>query len=193
MNYKDILDEQLAILSKTDGQALEVLMDRYKIIINSQARKYFLHDGDMEDLVQEAMIGLFKAVMSYNGKSTFKTYAYTCIKNNLITAVKKSNTFKNRSMVDYVSLSVKEGEDEDKTLLLSDVNFEPEKNYIERESVIETRETINKTLSKFENIILSLYLQGFSYEDIAKRTEKNKKSIDNAIQRITKKLKKALL
>lgn len=193
MDYKDILDEQLAILSKTDGQALEVLMDRYKIIINSQARKYFLHDGDMEDLVQEAMIGLFKAVMSYNGKSTFKTYAYTCIKNNLITAVKKSNTFKNRSMVDYVSLSVKEGEDEDKTLLLSDVNFEPEKNYIERESVIETRETINKTLSKFENIILSLYLQGFSYEDIAKRTEKNKKSIDNAIQRITKKLKKALL
>ena len=193
MNYKDILDEQLAILSKTDSQALEVLMDRYKILINSQARKYFLHDGDMEDLVQEAMIGLFKAVMSYNGKSNFKTYAYTCIKNNLVTAVKKSNTDKNRSMIDYVSLSVKEGDDEDKTLLLSDFNFEPEKNYIEQESVLETRETINKTLSKFENIILSLYLQGFSYEDIAKRTEKNKKSIDNAIQRITKKLKKALL
>ena len=132
MNYKDILDEQLAVLSKTDSQALEVLMDRYKILINSQARKYFLHDGDMEDLVQEAMIGLFKAVMSYNGKSAFKTYAYTCIKNNLVTAVKKSNTDKNRSMVDYVSLSVKEGDDEYKNLLLSYFNFEPEKNYIEQ-------------------------------------------------------------
>lgn len=192
MDYKSYSDEQLAKVSKNDSVGLEVLMERYKTIINSQARKYFLHDGDIEDLVQEAMIGLFKAVMSFNEKGNFKTYAYTCIKNNIISAVKKSNTDKNRPMIDYVSLSSAEGDDEDKNIYMSDKNYDPERTYIEKESIGETKEIIDKTLSKFENKILGLYLQGFSYEDIGNKTGKNKKSIDNAIQRLTKKLRKAL-
>ena len=192
MDYKSYSDEQLAKLSKNDSVGLEVLMERYKTIINSQARKYFLHDGDIEDLVQEAMIGLFKAVMSFNEKGNFKTYAYTCIKNNIISAVKKSNTDKNRPMIDYVSLSSAEGDDEDKNIYMSDKNYDPERTYIEKESIGETKKIIDKTLSKFENKILGLYLQGFSYEDIGNKTGKNKKSIDNAIQRLTKKLRKAL-
>ncbi|MBQ7339693.1 MAG: sigma-70 family RNA polymerase sigma factor [Clostridia bacterium] len=192
MDLTKISDEELAVLAKSDALAIEELLNRYKTLINSQARKYFLRDGDIEDITQEAMIGLFKAVTSFNGQSSFRNYAFACIKNNILTAVKKSNTDKNKPMIDYVSLSGREEDDQDKTLLISDVNFEPEKSYIEKEESIERQKLINQTLSKLENEILALYLQGFSYEDIANKTGKNKKAIDNALQRITKKLKGAL-
>lgn len=188
MDLSKITDEELAILAKSDALAIEELLNRYKTLINSQARKYFLRDGDVEDITQEAMIGLFKAVTSFNGQSSFRNYAYACIKNNILSAVKKSNTDKNKPMIDYVSLSGRE-EGQDKTLLIRDVNFDPEKSYLEKEESIERQKVINEKLSKLENEILELYLQGFSYEDIAKKTGKNKKSIDNALQRITKKLR----
>lgn len=188
MDLSKISDEELAILAKSDALAIEELLNRYKTLINSQARKYFLRDGDVEDITQEAMIGLFKAVTSFNGQSSFRNYAYACIKNNILSAVKKSNTDKNKPMIDYVSLSGRE-EGQDKTLLIRDVNFDPEKSYLEKEESIERQKVINEKLSKLENEILELYLQGFSYEDIAKKTGKNKKSIDNALQRITKKLR----
>ena len=188
MDLSKITDEELAILAKSDALAIEELLNRYKTLINSQARKYFLRDGDIEDITQEAMIGLFKAVTSFNGQSSFRNYAFACIKNNILSAVKKSNTDKNKPMIDYVSLSGRE-EGRDKTLLISDVNFDPEKSYLEKEESIERQKVISERLSKLENEILTLYFQGFSYEDIAKKTGKNKKAIDNALQRITKKLR----
>jgi RNA polymerase sporulation-specific sigma factor len=189
MDLSKISDEELAILAKSDALAIEELLNRYKTLINSQARKYFLRDGDIEDITQEAMIGLFKAVTSFNGQSSFRNYAFACIKNNILSAVKKSNTDKNKPMIDYVSLSGREEDDQDKTLLISDVNFDPEKSYLEKEESIERQKVINEKLSKLENEILMLYFQGFSYEDISKKTGKSKKSIDNALQRITKKLR----
>lgn len=192
MEYKKLKDEELAIVAKTDNVALEMLMERYKTIINSQARKYFLHDGDIEDLIQEAMIGLFKAVMSFNGKDSFRFYACTCMKNNILTAIKKSNTDKNKPMIDYISLSADEGDDEDKKPYISDRNFDPEKKYIEKESEKEKMILIQQSLSPLENSILELYLQGFGYEDMGKKLGKNKKAIDNAIQRITRKLRNTL-
>ena len=190
MKYKNLTDEELAFLAKTDENALERLIEKYKPLINAQARSYFLNSGDASDLVQEGMIGVFKAITSFNGKSSFKTYVYTCIRSNIITAVKKSNRIKHKPLNNYLSLSGFEGEDEDKTLLISDKNFDPEKNYIEKEEEKELKNKIKESLSDFEHQILILYLQGFSYADISKKTNKKEKSIDNAIQRIRRKLTK---
>lgn len=190
MKYKNLTDEELAFLAKTDENALERLMEKYKPLINAQARSYFLNSGDASDLVQEGMIGVFKAITSFNGKSSFKTYVYTCIRSNIITAVKKSNRIKHKPLNNYLSLSGFDGDDEDKTLLISDKNFDPEKNYIEKEEEKELKNKIKESLSAFEHQILILYLQGFSYADISKKTNKKEKSIDNAIQRIRRKLTK---
>ena len=190
MKYNNLTDEELAFLAKTDEIALERLMEKYKPLINAQARSYFLNSGDASDLVQEGMIGVFKAITSFNGKSSFKTYVYTCIRSNIITAIKKSNRIKHKPLNNYLSLSGYDGDDEDKTLLISDKNFDPEKNYIEKEEEKELKNKIKENLSDFEHEILVLYLQGFSYSDISKKTGKKEKSIDNAIQRIRKKLTK---
>ncbi len=190
MKYKNLTDEELAFLAKTDENALERLMEKYKPLINAQARSYFLNSGDASDLVQEGMIGVFKAITSFNGKSSFKTYVYTCIRSNIITAVKKSNRIKHKPLNNYLSLSGYDGDDEDKTLLISDKNFDPEKNFIEKEEEKELKNKIKESLSDFEHQILILYLQGFSYSDISKKTNKKEKSIDNAIQRIRRKLTK---
>ncbi len=190
MKYSNYTDEELVLLAKTDEMALERLMERYKPMINAQARSYFLNSGDLDDLVQEGMIGVFKAITSFNGKSSFKTYVFTCVRSSIITAVKKSNRIKHKPLNNYISLSGSEGDDADKSLLISDKNFEPEKNYLEMEAEKELKKTIEETLSSFEHQILVLYLQGFSYADISKKTGKKEKSIDNAIQRIRKKLTK---
>ena len=190
MKYANLTDEELVLLAKTDEVALERLIERFKPMINAQARSYFLYSGDIDDLVQEGMIGVFKAITSFNGSISFKSYAFTCIKNNIITAVKKSNTLKNQPLNNYLSLSGNDGDDADKTLLISDKKSDPEKNYIEMEDEKELKRKIKETLSAFENEILILYLQGFSYADISKRTGKKEKSIDNAVQRIRKKLTK---
>ena len=190
MKYSNLTDEELAFLAKTDENALERLMEKYKPMINAQARSYFLNSGDAGDLIQEGMIGVFKAITSFNGKSSFKSYVFTCIRSSIITAVKKSNRIKNKPLNNYVSLSGGDGDDEDKTLIISDKNFDPEKNYIEMEGEIELKRKIKEALSHFEHEILVLYLQGFSYADISKKTNKKEKSIDNAIQRIRRKLTK---
>ncbi len=188
MKYKNLTDEELAFLAKTDEQALELLLEKYKPMINSFARRYFLNSGDIDDLVQEGMIGVFKAITSFNGSSSFSTYAYTCIKTNVITAVKRANRNKNKPLNNYISLSGAEGDDVDKSLLVSDENFDPEKNYIEMEAESELQDKIKQKLSDFEYKILVYYLQGFSYVDIGDKTGRNAKSIDNAVQRIRKKL-----
>ena len=173
-------------------EANELLYDKYKPLIEKNARrllKYCNYNGlELNDLIQEGMIGVFKAITSFNGKSSFKAYAYTCIKTNIITAIKKSNRNKNKPLNNYISLSGTDGNDEDKNLLVCDKNFDPERKVIEMESHDELRETIKQKLSQFEYKILLYYLQGFSYSDISERTGKKEKSIDNAIQRIRKKL-----
>lgn len=190
MKYSNYTDEELAFLAKTDENALERLMEKYKPMINAQARSYFLNSGDIDDLVQEGMIGVFKAITSFSGKASFKTYVFTCVKTSIISAIKKSNRIKHKPLNNYVSLSGSDGDDADKTLLISDKNFDPEKNYIEIERENELKKEIKDSLSEFEHKILVLYLQGFSYADISEKTGKNEKSIDNAIQRIRKKLTK---
>ena len=192
MDIGNFTDEELVELCSGDTRdenALETLLIRYKHTVSSVARSYFLSNGDTDDLVQEGMIGVFKAISTYNGKSSFKNYAYKCIKTSILSAVKKSSRLKNKPLFNYVSLSeTAEGNDADKSPFLSDDSFDPEERYINSEAEKELKSRIRSKLSDLEFDILALYLSGYSYREIAERTGKNAKSIDNAIQRIRKKI-----
>ncbi len=188
MEFNELKDEELAVKAQKNGEGLEILMARYKNMVNSFARSYFLSDGDVDDLIQEGLVGLFKAISSYNGKASFSSHAYTCIKSSIISAVKKSNRLKNAPLLNYVSLTGASEDSNDKTDIILDKAFGPEEIYINAESMQELNNVIENTLSKFENNILALYLNGYSYSDIAIKTNKDVKSIDNALQRIRKKL-----
>ena len=173
-------------------QALAELLKRYKNVVSSVARGYFLSGGDTDDLLQEGMIGVFRAIASYNGSSAFRPYAYKCIKTGIISAIKRSNANKNKPLNNFVSLSVYDGNDADKNELMRGEVFNPEEAYINMESEKELIRVIKQTLSKLEYEVLSLYLQGFSYADIAAKTNKNVKSVDNTVQRIRNKLEQTV-
>ncbi|MBO4251611.1 MAG: sigma-70 family RNA polymerase sigma factor [Clostridia bacterium] len=186
--YDLLSDEQLAVLAKTDTFALETLLERYKKAVKSTARQYFLAVGEEEDLIQEGTIGLFKAINTFDGVSAFKNYAFTCIKSGIISAVRKSTSDKNKPLLYYVPIGA-EG-DEDKNSIIKDEAIDPEEEYINSEAAREFMDRIKVALSDYEYGILTLYLDGYSYIEIAKMKDKNPKSVDNAVQRIRKKIAK---
>lgn len=182
-------DEQLVSLATSNNEfAVEELFNRYKYIASSVARSYFLSGGDTEDLLQEGLFALFKAINTFNGRASFKTYVYTCVKNRIFTIVKSSKTNKNLPLDNYLSLSGGIDDDVDKTTKIIDNEFGPEEVCINTESENELKEIISENLSKFEYRILFYYLKGYSYSEISAIVNKKEKSIDNAIQRIRKKL-----
>lgn len=187
-NYASFSDENLAVLARTDALALETLIERYKKAVKRTARQYFLAVGEEDDLIQEGTIGLFKAINTFDGVSTFKNYAFTCIKSGIISAVRKSTSGKNKPLIYYVPIYV--GEDEDKNSLIKGEVVDPEEEYINSEAAREFMERVKAALSGYEYQILTLYLDGYSYADIAKLKGKNAKSVDNAVQRIRKKIAK---
>lgn len=189
MDYEKLSDEELVVLAKEGNeQTMEILIKRCKYIVLGLSRSYFLSGGDTEDIIQEGMIGVFRAVMTFNGKSSFKSYAYLCIKSSIISLIKKSTRQKNKPLNNYISLSDYYDIDMTKTDVFLDEKFQPEQECIDNESVNELKEKISKILSVLENKILHYYLQGCSYEEISRLVNKDIKSIDNAIQRIRKKI-----
>lgn len=188
MDYESLTDEGLVAVAKDDPKAFECLYARYKNLVLSISRSYFLNGGDMDDLLQVGMIGVFKAVISYNGKASFKNYASKCVKTNIISAIKTTNGNKQKALNNFISLTALTEDDTDKNSFISDGADNPEESYINKESFLETRQKIKSALSKYEYKICVLFLKGYSYEYISKKTNKNIKSIDNAIQRIRKKL-----
>lgn len=189
MEYKKLSDERLAQLAKDgDAEAMETLIVRYRYLVTSIAHSYFLIDGDLEDLIQVGQIGVFKAINTYNGKVEFKFYAYKVVKNTVLSAIKKSNTSKNLPLNNYIPLSGFVDGDNDKNILLADENFSPEETYINNETEEELKDRIFSSLSKYESEILTYYLQGYTYVEISSKLNKSIKSIDNALQRIKKKL-----
>ena len=192
-------DEQLVLLAQqADGQAIEYLLNKYKNFVRSRARSYFLIGADHEDIVQEGMIGLFKAVRDYKpGKvSSFRAFAELCITRQIITAIKTATRQKHIPLNSYVSLNrpIYE-EDSDRTLLdviTEDAPSNPEEMLIDREdlSVIEGR--IGQMLSDLEKEVLIRYVEGKSYVEISEEMNRHVKSIDNALQRIKRKLQKYL-
>ena len=198
--YANLTDEQIISQIKDgDEQALTFLLDKYKDLVNTKVGKYFIIGAEREDIVQEGMIGLYKAIKGFDNckQNTFKTFANLCIERQLITAIKSSNRQKHMPLNSYLSLNTSAYDDEgDGTELLEtfEVNTieDPLETIMKQESFNEIQNAVQKSLSKFEGQVLERYMQGESYEVIAKRLDTPVKSVDNAIQRIRKKAIKNL-
>ena len=192
-------DEELALLAQQgDDAALEYLLNKYKNFVRSKARSYFLIGADHEDIVQEGMIGLYKAIRDFKPEklSSFRAFAELCITRQIITAIKTATRQKHIPLNSYVSLNKPIYDDEsDRTLL--DVITEgrvanPEDMLISQEDVGLIEDKIGQMRSSLEREVLSAYLDGKSYQEIAQELDRHVKSIDNALQRVKRKLEKFL-
>lgn len=193
MSENDIIN----LAQKRKNAAMEYLLEKYKPLVRQKTRKLFLIDGDKDDLIQEGMIGLFKAVRDYQvGKdAAFRTFADLCISRQLYSAIKKSNRLKNQPLNSYVSIYSDEFSDADelagdRTVISSgsDNIANPEAIMIDRENAIDMQNKMFDKLSKMEREVLKRYLDGMTYQEIAADMEKSPKSIDNALQRIKGKI-----
>lgn len=190
---EELTDEQLALLSKNfDEDAINELFGRYKNLVNAIARSYFLIGGDIEDIVQEGMIGLYKAIRSYtpDKKASFKTFANICIRHQIQNQIKKASSEKNKILSSAIPILEQIGdEEEDKgeVVLKSDLPL-PDDQVIAKENAKELNQKVNEKLSNLERKILSLYLRGYNYNEISNLGQVNKKTIDNALTRIKSKL-----
>lgn len=197
--FAGMTDEEVVMLAKEgDGLALEYLLNKHKNFVRSKARSYFLIGADHEDIVQEGMIGLYKAIRDYNPDklSSFRAFAELCITRQIITAIKTATRQKHIPLNSYVSLNKPlYDEESDRTLL--DVIIEgratnPEELIISQEDLTAIREKIDEVLSSLEQEVLAAYLSGKSYQEIAENLGRHVKSIDNALQRVKRKLEKFL-
>lgn len=186
-----VSDETLVEAAKKgDSTAFEILASRFRVGINARARTYFLRGADKEDIIQEGMIGLVKAIRDYNPdkQSGFKAFAELCITRQIITAIKTATRQKHLPLNSYVSLYNTEGGDDDNRMLIDtlecDYGSNPEECLIIAESYKNIDEKILKILSKFEKEVLEHYMEGLSYGEIAEKLGCPIKSIDNALQRI---------
>ncbi len=201
-NLKDMSDEELVKLIKEDNnkEALEFLLSKYKDLVNMKVGKYFIIGAEREDMVQEGMIGLYKAVQNFEKEkqSSFKSFANMCIERQMITAIKTSNRQKHMPLNSYLSLNVSAGDDEDNGKDLMDIfnaNLieDPLDTITKKEYYENIESTIDKSLSDFEKQVLKRFIKGESYEQIATRLDTQVKSVDNAIQRIRKKAIKNII
>ena len=192
--YNDIPDEQLIKQIRLgDNNAQNYLLEKYKSLVNMKANSFFLVGAEDDDMVQEGMIGLFKAIQSFDleKNNSFKTFANLCIERQLITAIKTSNRQKHMPLNSSFSLNLSAYEENDDTTVMEilDTNTaeDPLDTITKREYIEFVENKIDKNLSGFEKQVLSRYIQGESYVDIANKLNSPVKSIDNAIQRIRKK------
>ncbi|NLM12086.1 MAG: RNA polymerase sporulation sigma factor SigH [Clostridiaceae bacterium] len=195
--YSKLEDEEIVLLGRRgDKNATEFLINKYKSLVKAKAKTYFLIGADREDVVQEGMIGLYKATRDYQRDKSmaFKTFAELCITRQMITAVKNATRQKHIPLNTYISLNRKVYDDDsDKTFLdmISDeIVQDPEQLLITKEEVSGIENKMGEILSSFEWEVLSLYLNGKSYTEIAKELNKPVKSVDNALQRVKKKVEK---
>jgi RNA polymerase sporulation-specific sigma factor len=194
-----ILDEQVVELAKEgDTTALEYLINKYKNFVRAKARSYFLIGADREDIIQEGMIGLYKAIRDFRGDklSSFRAFAELCITRQIITAIKTATRQKHIPLNSYVSLNKPiYDEDSDRTLLdvISGTRItDPEELIISREEFDDIEEKMGEILSSLEWKVLMSYLEGKSYQEIAVDLRRHVKSIDNALQRVKRKLERYL-
>ena len=197
--YKNILDEELVLKAKEgDKKVEEYLIQKYQSFVKSKAKSYFLIGADKEDIYQEGMIGLYKAIRDFKPDklSSFKAFAELCITRQIITAIKTATRQKHIPLNTYVSLNKPiYDEESDRTLLdiLSGVKVtDPEELVISAEEVSHIEHEIGEVLSDLEMEVLMAYLDGKSYQEIACDLDRHSKSIDNALQRVKRKLEKCL-
>lgn len=199
---RDMSDEALVELIKKENnkEALEFLLDKYKEMVNMKVGKYFIIGAERDDMVQEGMIGLYKAVKNFENdkQSSFKSFANICIERQMITAIKTSNRQKHMPLNSYLSLnsSANDNDDEGKDLMdVFNAHFieDPLETITKKEYYKNIEVTIDKSLSDFEKQVLKRFINGESYEQIATKLDTPVKSVDNAIQRIRKKAMKNII
>lgn len=195
--FVSMTDDEIVKLAKNDNiPALECLLEKYKNLVKSRSRPYFLIGADREDIIQEGMIGLYKAIRDYDTEkyTNFKAFAEMCITRQIITAIKTATRRKHMPLNSYVSLSHPVFDEEsDKTLLDTITEhscLDPEEIIINKENYNSIGKRITKLLSPKEMEILTVYLQGKSYQEISEQLGISHKSIDNALQRVKRKLDK---
>ena len=201
-DYDNIKDEDLIeIIKSGDKMAFDYLINKYRELVNIKVSKYFIIGAERDDIVQEGLIGLFKAIKSYKSdmKNSFKSFANMCIERQLITAIKSSNRQKHMPLNSYLSLNISaydEEEGKSDTSLIDIFNTtlieDPLDTITKKEYYQNIENTIDKSLSDFEKKVLTKYINGKSYLEIAEDLDTPVKSIDNAIQRIRKKAMKGL-
>lgn len=197
--YTGMIDEDVIQEAKAGNEkALEYLINKYKSFVRAKARTYFLIGADREDIIQEGMIGLFKAIRDYKGDklSSFRAFAELCITRQIITAIKTATRQKHIPLNSYVSLNKPIFDEEsDRTLMdvISEENIsDPEELVINREEFQGIESKMGEILSSLEWEVLTSYLEGKSYQEIAEDLDRHVKSIDNALQRVKRKLEKYL-
>lgn len=200
-DYEQYSDEEL-IVRLRDGEELitDYIMDKYKNLVRSKAKSMYILGADREDLIQEGMIGLFKAIRDYDiGRdASFFTFADLCVSRQMYTAVQAAGRQKHAPLNTYISLYANSSEKEEGeewemiNSMISKSERNPEELLIDRENVELIERTIEKELSSFEKQVLDLYLTGMKYTQIAKVLGKDDKSTDNALQRIKNKLKRLI-
>ena len=197
-------DELICLAMDHDEAAVDELMNRYKGLVRKQARALYLIGGDNDDLIQEGMIALYKAVNRYSPvhaddaiehSGGFAAFASTCISNHLYNVIKSANRLKNAPLNQSISLDAPVGSSDEKDdtrtfadTLPPDTLSDPAQILIDKENVSDIMDSIKRTLSPFEQKVVSLYVDGNSLSQIADIVDKPVKSIDNALQRVKKKL-----
>ncbi len=198
-NLQQESDEEIVKLAKNgDEMATEYLINKYKNFVRVKAKSYFLVGADREDIIQEGMIGLYKSIRDFRADklSSFRAFAELCITRQIITAIKTATRQKHIPLNSYISLNKPiYDEDSDRTMLdiLSGTKItDPEEVFISHELSDDLREKIQENLSDLESKVLLSYLEGKSYQEMAKELKRHVKSIDNALQRVKRKIEKTL-
>ena len=195
-SHEERSDDELVLATRSgDDEALSVLLTKYRAFARVKARSYFLVGADREDIVQEGMIGLYKAIRDFNPdmQSSFRAFAELCVTRQIITAIKTATRHKHGPLNNYVSFSRPVGTDEDGERVLGDVIptvaiTDPADLVISAERIRALQAHFDAVLSDLETEVLRLYVEGKSYQEIAERLQRHVKSIDNALQRIKRKL-----
>lgn len=195
MNYTTLQDEEvISLIHNGQSDATEYLLKKYAPLVKKSIRTLYLIGADTEDLSQEGMIGLFKAIQSYqnDNDTSFYTFAKLCIDRQIYSAIKASNRKKHTPLNSYISFYSKMNGDEIELIdnLEAGNDSNPEHIILDRENTMNIEDILKEHLSQMEKQVLSLYMQGKSYADIGLELGKSSKSIDNSIQRIRDKVKK---
>ena len=201
-DFKTMADEEVvALVREKNQEALNYILNKYKELVYMKSSKYFIIGAEKDDIYQEGMIGLYKAILSFkqDKHNSFKTFANMCVERQLITAIKTSNRQKHQPLNSYLSLNVssyEEDEENERTLLdvLDNKTAEdPLDTITKKEYYSNVENAIDSSLSDFEKQVLKKFIKGDSYIKIAEQLEAPVKSVDNAIQRIRKKAMKNII
>ena len=196
MQFDD--DALIELVHQGDSEVLDYLIQKYRNFVRAKARTYFLIGADKEDIVQEGMIGLYKAIRDFKGDklSSFKAFAELCITRQIITAIKTATRQKHIPLNSYVSLDKPIYDDESDRTLMDVISgakvLDPEELIINKEEFDDIEVKMADLLSDLERKVLSLYLDGQTYQEISEELNRHVKSIDNALQRVKRKLERYL-